>query len=429
MQKKWIITGVAVLAVAGAMPWVVGYVTEQQWQQATEEMNRAQPFLKMETGAYHRGVLGAELTGSLVVQNPETGESHSVEYRADVTHGVTGSLLDFKPVQGWSPDGTDWFPEQKPRLTLETRLWGTAVLELEAPMMTVTNEATGETLRTSGGLARLEVSDTGARADALMVWPAISLSSPEIDIRLADIHMEQSLNHVMADVWTGAGEFEIGSVTMGQGADDSVELRAFSLSTNTETNADQTRLDSRLTLTLEEVIQGDQGYGPHRVDVAFEDLELSSWSSLSQGMSDLQMLAAGSGPATTSGPERQLAAMQQVNQALRDLAAAGFSLGVPQFSLTTPEGTVSGSLAISHPELSADEKAGMLMVMQRLTGDMSLSVPAALAENYPSARMQLAPLIKQGWLIEEGDRLVMQAEMKDLMVDVNGMEIPLPPLL
>ena len=429
MQKKWIITGAMVLAVAGAMPWVVGYVTEQQWQQATEEMNRAQPFLKMETGAYHRGVLGAELTGALVVQNPETGESHSVEYRADVTHGVTGSLLDFKPVQGWSPDGTDWFPEQKPRLTLETRLWGTAVLELEAPMMTVTNEATGETLRTSGGLARLEVSDTGAHADALMVWPAISLSSPEIDIRLADIHMEQSLNHVMADVWTGAGEFEIGSMTLVRGMDEPVELRAFNLSTNTETNAEQTRLDSRVTLALEEIIQGDHGYGPHRIAVALEGLDLASWSALSQGMSDLQMLAHTAGPATTSGPQQQLAAMQQVNQALRDLAAAGFSLGVPDLSFATPEGPVSGSLAISHPELSADEKAGMLMVMQRLTGDMSLSVPTALAENYPSVRMQLAPLIKQGLLIEEGDRLVMQAEMKDLIVDVNGLEIPLPPLL
>ncbi|WP_269079125.1 DUF945 family protein [Marinobacter similis] len=111
MQKKWIITGVAVLAVAGAMPWVVGFVTEQQWQQATEEMNRAQSFLKMETGAYRRGVLGSELTGALVVQNPETGESHQVEYRANVTHGVTGSLLDFEPVDAGRRKDVTGFPK------------------------------------------------------------------------------------------------------------------------------------------------------------------------------------------------------------------------------------------------------------------------------------------------------------------------------
>ncbi len=423
MRKQWIVAGVAVLAVAGAMPWIVGYVTEQQWQQATEEMNRAQPFLKVENGAYRRGVLGSELTGALVVQNPETGESHSVEYRADVTHGVTGSLLAFEPVNGWSPAGSDWFPDQKPKLTLETRLWGTATLELEAPVMTVTNEATGESLRTSGGLARLEISDTGGQADALMVWPALSLSGPELDIQVTDIHMEQSLNHLMADVWTGSGALEIGTMTMTQGADSPTELRALSLSTSTETNEAQTRLDSRFTLELEEVLRGGQGYGPHRLEFALEDLDLASWSALTQGMSDLQVMAQG------AGPEQQLAAMQQINGSLRDLAAAGFSLGVPKLSVSTPEGQVTGSLNLRHPELSAEEKSGMLMVMQRLTGDMNLSVPSALVEEYPSVRLQLAPMIKQGLLIKDGDRLVMQAVMKDLMVDVNGMEIPLPPLL
>ena len=124
-----------------------------------------------------------------------------------------------------------------------------------------------------------------------------------------------------------------------------------------------------------------------------------------------------------------MAAMQQINLALRELASAGFSVGMPHLSLSTPEGVVTGNVTVRHPELSAYERAGMLMVMQRLTGDMQLSVPSALAENYPSVRMQLAPMIKQGLLIEDGDQLVMKAVMKDLMVDVNGMEIPLPPLL
>ena len=52
------IAGAAVLAVAGAMPWLVGYVTEQQWQQATAEVNRSQSFVRMETGQYRRGRRG-----------------------------------------------------------------------------------------------------------------------------------------------------------------------------------------------------------------------------------------------------------------------------------------------------------------------------------------------------------------------------------
>lgn len=428
MQKKWMIAGAAVLVAAGTMPWIVGYVTEQQWQLATEEVNRSQPFVRMETGDYRRGVLGSELTGSLVLQNPDTGESHHIDYRASISHGVTGSLLDFEPVDGWSPEGADWFPDAQPRLTLETRLWGTATVELEAPMMTMTNDATGESLSTSGGLARVEISDAGSRAKALMVWPALSLSGPELDIRIADIHMEQSMAHLTGEVWTGGGELDIGSMTVAPSAQAPVNFRDFSLISATETNQDQTRIDSNVTIELDEIVRAGQGYGPHRIEFALENLDIASWNSLTEGMSDLQAVVLPSGEARGPQPQ-QLAAMEQVGTALRDLAAAGFSMGFPAMSLTTPEGTVTGNAMIRHPQLSANEKADMLMVMQRLTGDMNLSIPQALAEKYPEVRMQLAPLIKQGLLIQDGDRLVMQAVMKDLMVDVNGMEIPLPPLL
>ena len=43
--------------------------------------------------------------------------------------------------------------------------------------------------------------------------------------------------------------------------------------------------------------------------------------------------------------------------------------------------------------------------------------------------MQLAPLIKQGMMTQQGDRLAMEAQLKDLALDVNGVMIPLPPLL
>ena len=92
MNTKWMIAGAGVLAVAGGLPWVVGYVTEQQWHQATAEVNDAQPFLRMETDNYERGILGARFRGSVNLINPETGESQKLAYRANVTHGVTGKI-------------------------------------------------------------------------------------------------------------------------------------------------------------------------------------------------------------------------------------------------------------------------------------------------------------------------------------------------
>ncbi|GGE52113.1 hypothetical protein GCM10011533_00630 [Streptosporangium jomthongense] len=427
MKAKWIIAGAGVLVVAGAMPWVVGYVTEQQWQQVTHELNQSQPFLKMQTEEYRRGFFGSELAGALRVLNPENGETHLIAYRANVTHGITGSFIDFKPVGGWAPEGADWFQE-RPRLTLETRLWGTAALELEAPAIAIDNPERGETLRTSGGVARLEVSDTGSRAETLVVWPQISLTGPDMSIRVNDFRVEQSMTHLDGDVWTGSMEASVASLALASPDAPAATIEGLRALSSTEARDDGQRLDSRLSVEAETVRFEGEAWGPHKLVFALENLDVSSWSRLTASMAELQGMVQSPDAGGREAFERQMAAMGEVNTAMRDLVAAGFSAGLPELTLNTPEGKVSGSLMLSHPELNQARKAEMLMVMQGLTGTMDLSVPLALAENYPAVRLQLAPLIKQGLLVPEGERLILAATLNDLVIQVNGQEIPLPPL-
>jgi len=429
LNAKWMMAGAGVLVVAGGLPWAVGYVTEQQWQQAVAEVNSAQPFLQMKTEVYDRGILGSELSGSVSLINPETGESNRVPFRADVTHGVTGSLLDFEPADGWPVAGVDWFPEEDPQLTLETRLWGTAVLELEVPGLSVADAGTGESLDTSGGFARVEISDAGASAEALMVWPALRLSGPDADVRVNDFRLEQTMNHLAGEVWTGSGEVVVDSVSLVFGEEPPIALNGLSVRSNSEAVSNGERLDSRVELEVAGVARSDEAYGPQRLVFALEGLDVAAWSNLTESLSAMQALAISRASGGGEQLDQQMAAMDQMNTAIRDLAAAGFAFGFPELLITTPEGAVTGSARIAHPELTAEQKAEMLMVMQGLTGAMNLSLPLALVETYPELRLQLAPLIKQGLLVQEGDRLVLDAQMRDLMVDVNGMEIPLPPLL
>jgi len=428
LKAKWIIAGAGVLVVAGAMPWVVGYVTEQQWQQVNHELNQSQPFLQMQTEDYRRGFLSSNLNGAITVFNPETGDTRRIEYRADVTHGITGSFMDFVPVDGWAPEGADWFQE-RPRLTLETRLWGVAILELEAPAIAINNPDSGESLRTSGGVARIEISDTGSQAEALIVWPQLSLSSPEMSVRVNGFRVEQSMAHLEGDVWTGSMEASIDSVALTSPEMSPLTIEGVFAHSSTEAKRDGQRLDSKMTIEAEKVLFEDEVYGPHKLAFALENLDVTSWNMLASSMTELQSLTLAP---TSSGPEmfeQQMAAMGQVNTAMRDLAAAGFSVGFSELTLDTPEGEVTGHAVIRHPELTADEKAGMLLVMQQLTGDMSLSVPSVLVDDYPAVRLQLAPLVKQGLLVPDGDRLVLAAKLNDMMVEVNGQKIPLPPLL
>ena len=427
--NKWTITGGAILVVAGLAPWAVGYVTEQQWLQATEEVNQAQPFVRMETREYDRGVMGAEASGIVIFTDPATGERHEVAFDATVSHGVTGSLLDFQPRSGWQPEGANWFPESDPQLTVETRLWGSAVVEFQAPLTTIDSAERSRSFRSSGGLMRLDVSDLGEQAEFLMVWPGFVFDGPEGQVRVEDVQVEQTLEWLSGQLWTGVGTMTVESFTVDRTPAPPLVIRGLIIDSESDANNEGSRLDSRMAMSLDSVQWSDTAYGPHRLAVALDNLDVASWNDFTEAMTDMQALSAQSNDNPSTAFEQQMALMGRFNDALRGVAAAGFKLGIPELLVSTPEGNVQGSLEISHPELSGAERDQMLMVMQRLTGELNLSLPLALAENHPALQMQVAPLIKEGLLVRDGEQLVMDGRLQDLVLNVNGVEIPLPPLL
>ncbi len=389
MKRAWIVAGAVLLAGGGILPWAVGYLTEHQWQRAVTEVNDTQPFMQVDTREYQRGILGAEVYGTLMLQDPEAGETRPLEFVAHVSHGITGSLMTFEPADGWSPPGADWFPGEDPTLTLETRLWGEVTVKLELPELTI--------------------------------------SDPDMEVRVVGLQLDQSLAHLRGDVWTGHGELRLDSLGVSAAGNAPVSLSDVIITSSSESREDDTRLDSRVEVSLGQVEIVDGAYGPHRLVFALDNLEVASWNQLAAGMTELQ--ASTLEGARNAGFEQQMKAMQQVNEALRQLAAAGFSMAMPELSVATPEGDIRGQMEIRHPELDAQHASSMLLVMQGLTGDLNLTLPVALAEKHPAVMLQLAPLIKQGLLVQEGDRLVMKGEMADLLLTVNGIEIPLPPLL
>ncbi|MED5466563.1 MAG: DUF945 family protein, partial [Pseudomonadota bacterium] len=293
--KKWTLAGLAVLLVAGGAPWGVGYVTEQHWREATLEVNRAQPFLNLETEQYRRGVLGSEVSATVTLRDPETGDSHTIAIEIQVSHGVTGSLMDFRPRQGWQPEGADWFPDDEPSLTLETRLWGSATLELTAPVMDIDNPERETSLKSSGGLVRIDVGRLGEAADLLVVWPAIRLSDPEMDVTIDNVHMEQSMEWLVGDIWTGSGVMTVDSLTLQGAQSPAMTLSGMSLESESEARENGERLDSRVTLSLESAALADQAFGPHRLEVALDNLDVASWNDFSGAMADMQSLALSAG--------------------------------------------------------------------------------------------------------------------------------------
>lgn len=427
--NKWMIAGAAVVIGAGAAPWGVGYVTEQQWLQATQEVNRAQPFVRLKTDSYDRGVLGAETSGTFTIMDPATGESRQVEFLATITHGITGSLMEFRPRQGWQTEGADWFPEDSPRLTLESRVWGSATIELDAPVMEMSHPDTGETFRSSGGLARIDVGSMGEQVDLLMVWPEMALTGPDADVIVRGIELEQEMAWLSGDVWTGSGTMTLDNLSVQSPQTPPVVFDGITLTSSSEADNEGRDLNSDVTLDLESVTVEGASYGPHRLSMFLDGLDVAGWNDFSSAMTEMQALAMQDELDSRAAFEQQMQLMQRITDSAQRLVAAGFSAGIRELSLSTPEGEVTGDLELSHPRLSDSERSEMLMIMQRLTGSLNFSLPVALAENYPELRMQVAPLIKEGLLVQEGDRLVMRGQMQEMVLDINGVALPLPPLL
>lgn len=429
LKKYWMMTAVVVLAVGVFAPWAVGYITEQQWRGITSEMNRAQPLFQLETADYDSGYMGAEVTGTAAVQNPETGETDEFEYRATVSHGITGSLMDFYPSGDLGAQVDAIFADEKPRLTLETRLWGTATVELSVPAVSLFDEETGESFDMSESYSRADISDGGARGDILMLWPGAVIRAPDLRISIEDFRLEQTIERLTDGVWLGEAEAALARLEVAARDQPALRFDQFVMTTATTAADDGESIDSEALLMLEAISANDDSFGPHRIEFLLEGLDVQSWSNLRTALADMQSEAlAGTGGDSSAAMQQQMAAMNRLNQAMVDIAGNGVVLGIPSLSLATPYGPISGELRLQHPALSDDEKDRMMMVMQRLNGHLDVSLPLALVEQQPALGIQVAPLIKQGMVVKEGDRLRLQGSLEDLALDINGNLIPLPPL-
>lgn len=430
MKARWIVVGVVVLALGAAAPWGVGYYTQQQWQGVETGFNDAQNVLRLETSDYDRGYMNGTVRGAITLVMPESGERHSFNYQAQVSHGITGSLMDFSTSADIGADTAKYFPDEKPRLTLETRIWGTATLEMTVPAVDVTDAATGETLTSARAHARADIGSAGSELDIQVDWPGLTASGPDMQIALQDFRMEQTLEHLTGDLWLGGGEVTLASLQFDAPEEAGARFDGLSITSESDASSDGRRLNGDSSIRLESVETDGRAFGPHEIQIRFDDLDVASLEAISSAINDIQQAAMTS--AVESDPQavmqQQMASFQRVNTALLGLAAEGFTLGFPKIDLNTPEGPITGELMISHPELSDQEKSQAMMVMQGLTGNFDISMPAVLVDQNPELAMQVAPLIKQGMVVKDGDRLSMVGTLKDMALDINGNVLPLPPV-
>lgn len=428
MNKGLVGAGVVVLAVAATAPYAVGYFTEQEWQKATSEINSSQALFQITTDDYQRGYMGADLRGTVVFINPDSGEETVLQYKADVSHGVTGSLMDFS-----SPDfdGTGYleaFPNEKPRLTLQTRVWGQAVVALDVPATEFVDEANGQTISSSSLTSKLTIKDAGAAADLAMSWPGLTVQGPALQMQIANLDMEQSYQRLRGEVWTGEGVMTLSRVALSAPSQPTFSLADLSVTSLSEAGDSGETLDAESTITVNSVSVEGAEFGPHQVVFRFTDLNIDKLDAFSRVINDMQTVGMDPTMDPNMAMQQQMEMVGKMTEAMLALALDGFSAGIPTLDISTPQGPIKGMLMVSHPKLNEDQKSQTFMVLENLTGDLELSVPAVLVQQNPMLSQQVGPLVQQGMIVQDGDLLRVQGRLEGMVFNINGNEIPLPPM-
>ncbi|MCK7542685.1 YdgA family protein [Marinobacter bryozoorum] len=425
MKKVWIIAGGVVVVAAVAAPWAVGKLTEQHWQSATEQFNAAQPYFVMETEAYERGYLGSEARGQLFAVDPDTGERYPVGWTGDITHGVTSSTIDFDFDFADDAGMEAVFPDQKPTVTVTTSAWGSSLVELNVPAIDYTDDSSGESLNVSASYATLDVSDDGETLDTKMQLPGLVLRAPDVRLSMENLNLDQHASLLTGKLWTGDATVTLDKVSVVSRDEPELILESLKMVSDSSADSAGEQFGVSTTLTLDSVGYGDESQGPHSLEFNLDGVSVAAWNDLLEAVSQLQATNADAGNDPQQAFEQQMQATMALTGSVESMMADGLTAAA-DLDLGSAEGPVTGRLLISHPEQEGGEPVPLMMIAQTIEGEMSVKLPKALADRYPELGEELMPLLIQGVLVEEGDFYVMDATLENMMINLNGNEMPLP---
>lgn len=425
MKKTWIIAGGVVVVAAVAAPWAVGMLTEQHWQSATSQFNESQPFFVMETGQFDRGYLSSSASGQIFVVDPDTGERHAMDWTGDVSHGFTSSTILFDFDLPEDEEFEKIFPDEQPTVKVTTSAWGSSLVELDVPAIDYTDEDSGETLNMSRAYATLKVSNDGESLALESQWPGLVLRTAEARVSLENLNMEQQSTLLTGNIWTGDGSVTMGKLSIAARDEPEVILEGLEVTSSSEaTNGDKS-ISATIATTLDRVAYDDQSYGPHSLDVQFTGLDVAAWNELMEAVETSQEMAMSAGDDPQKAFEQQMQATMAVTGSVEKLMARGMT-AITNLDISSPEGPVTGHLRVFHPEQPDTDRVPLMLIAQTIEGELNLRIPVALGEQYPALGAQLMPMVIQGALVEDGDFYVMDASLKNMTVNLNGQEMPIP---
>jgi uncharacterized protein YdgA (DUF945 family) len=157
------------------------------------------------------------------------------------------------------------------------------------------------------------------------------------------------------------------------------------------------------------------GFGDISViaDIDFDGVDAVALGAVSRRLNEL------------SGSQDPTMLKMAAEEELKVLMAAGIKIGIDQFDVALPMGTVTSRMSFELPKSDRAAFAWTSLLLD-LVGEVYISVPEALVQLATSMDPQAGALVGMGYLKKDGSVYVLDAQMKKGLLTVNGAPIPIP---
>jgi uncharacterized protein YdgA (DUF945 family) len=209
----------------------------------------------------------------------------------------------------------------------------------------------------------------------------------------------------------GSVELEVGAMTTDASGVSAGGMQGLSINASSSVDGSVAAAAMRMEMRGQTI----PGFGDISInaDIGFSDLDATALGALTQKLEGL---------GGALDPDR---IMMAAEEEFKNLFAAGLGVGVQQLDVDLPMGTVEMKMTIEVPESdrAAFEWSSLLL---DTVASLDVRVPEALVQLASSMNPQTGAIIGMGYLKKEGDVYIMDADLKQGLLTINGAPIPIP---
>jgi uncharacterized protein YdgA (DUF945 family) len=285
--------------------------------------------------------------------------------------------------------------------------------ELQSNYVLGAGEHAGDELRASWGDADIDVTTNPSSGVVTFKGTVNRLSAAEAQggMGLSGLTFAGKQRPTRFGIAVGGVDLSLDEMSVGGRPGQTMSFKDVSVEARSELDGDRVDADATISMWANSMM----GPGDMEFDMVFElrGADAASLGAMQRAIN------------TMNGSSDPMARVQAIEGPAKTFLAKGFTLNIPKYNHTLPQGTVSTEMffTVNEEDPATFEWTTLLLSTE---ASIDVSLPAALVEMFAQGNPQAAMVIGGGYLVKRGDVYVTEARLKKGLLTVNGAPIPIP---